>query len=456
MDIHKPLYWHQGLFLQPQHFQLLDRSFRSLLGPYQQFLLPHFWGAGDIEIQESALENRTFSLLKGNFLFKEGAHVVLPYNARIEARSFEEAWEEGGKPVTVYVGLKRLNDEGENVTVLDTTDSLLNVMTRFVTTADSDMVKDLHSDGPQANVKKLSYVLKIYWETEKAKLGDYELIPIAQLTREDGDIVLSSCFIPPCLTITSFETLLKIVREVRDLITAESHRLEEEKTQRGIYAAKDMVYLLALRSFNRFVPLLHHITETQQVHPWSVYGTLRQLVGELSTFSEKVNVLGEIVVEQSSLPAYDHGKLWECFSDIRDLVKRLIRELPGTDIVGIPMAYDGAFYSAELSQEIIAGNTSFYLVLKSKEDSNSIAQAVAKLVKVSSRESLPNLINQALSGITLDHLPVPPHQLPKGEHYIYFVIDHHSEQWAEVESCCNIALFWESAPKDLEAKVFFT
>ena len=115
MDIQRPIFWHQGLFLQPQHFQLLDLSFRSLLAPFLNFLKPYFWGIGEIKIQEASLGVRIFSIVKGNFLFQDGTHAVLPDNAIIEARRFEEAWIEGGKPLTIYVGLKKWNDAGENV-----------------------------------------------------------------------------------------------------------------------------------------------------------------------------------------------------------------------------------------------------------------------------------------------------------------------------------------------------
>ena len=96
MDIERPLYWHQGLFLQPQHFQLLERSLQSLLLPFYDFAEPHFWGVGEMEIQKAALGTRSFSPLKGNLLFSDGSHAVFPGNAVIEPRPFDEAWVEGG------------------------------------------------------------------------------------------------------------------------------------------------------------------------------------------------------------------------------------------------------------------------------------------------------------------------------------------------------------------------
>src|SRR4030042_1833852 len=148
MDIQRPLFWHQGLFLQPQHFQLLDLSMQSLCLPFHQFLQPHFWGVGDLEIQRAALGNRSLNLLQGAFLFPDGTYAVLPANAALEARSFDAVWVEGGKPFPVLLGLKKWNPSGENVTVMEKLENLSAVTTRFVTAADPEKALDLHSGGP--------------------------------------------------------------------------------------------------------------------------------------------------------------------------------------------------------------------------------------------------------------------------------------------------------------------
>ena len=457
MDIQRPLFWHQGLFLQPQHFQLFDRSFQSLLMPFHNFIEPHFWGLGEIEIQKTALGIKSFNLLKGIFLFPDGTYVVLPGNAVFEARTFNEAWVEGGKPFPIYIGIKRWNDAGENVTVLDTLENISVITTRFVSLADPEEVKDLHSGGPSGQIKRLHYVLKIIWETEREQFGDYILIPIAQLEKMGEEIRLSERFVPPCLTISGSEPLLKLIKEMRDQLAARSRQLEEYKRQKGIqtaeFGSRDMVYLLALRSLNRYVPILFHFTEVKQVHPWAVYGVLRQLIGELSSFSEKVNVMGESGDGNRMLPNYDHLNLGECFSAAQALVSKLLDEITAGPEYVIRLVYDGTYYAAELKPAIFEGRNRFYLVLKTEADPKSAIQSVAAIAKLSSREHLPILIARALTGIGLEHLPVPPQELPRRANSIYFAVDHHSDQWALVQKGHNIALYWDSAPEDMEVEL---
>ncbi len=457
MDIQRPLFWHQGLFLQPQHFQLFDRSFQSLLRPFHNFIEPHFWGLGEIEIQKTALGIKSFNLLKGIFLFPDGTYVVLPGNAVFEARTFNEAWVEGGKPFPIYIGIKRWNDAGENVTVLGTLDNISVITTRFVSLADPEEVKDLHSGGPSGQIKTLHYVLKIIWETEREQFGDYILIPIAQLEKMGEEIRLSGRFVPPCLTISGSEPLLKLIKEMRDQLAARSRQLEEYKRQKGVqtaeFGSRDMVYLLALRSLNRYVPILFHFTEVQQVHPWTGYGVLRQLIGELSSFSEKVNVMGESGDGNRMLPNYDHLNLWECFSATQALITELLDEITAGPEYVIRLVYDGTYYAAELKPAIFEGRNRFYLVLKTEADPKFVIQSVAAIAKLSSREHLPILIARALPGIGLEHLPVPPQELPRRANSIYFAVDHHSDQWALVQKGHNIALYWDNAPEDMEVEL---
>ena len=457
INIQKPLYWHQGLFLQPQHFQLLDLTFQSHLMPFRYFTQPFFWGIGEIEIQSAALGTRSFNLIKGDFLFPDGTYVVYPGNAVIEARSFNESWVEGGKPFPVYIGLKKWNAGGENVTVRDTLGNISEVITRFLTTTDPEEINDLHSGGPHANVKSMYHVLKIFWETEREQLGDYLLLPAAQLERVGEEIRLTERFVPPCLTIFSSDPLIKLIKEIRDQITARSHQLEEMKRQRGIqtaeFGSRDMVYLLALRSLNRYVPTLIHVTEVNHVHPWTVFGILRQLIGELSSFSERVNVLGELADGSRVLPPYDHWNLWDCFSSAQILITQMLDEITAGPEYVIRLLFDGTYFTADLKPAIFEGRNRFYLVLKTEEDSKFILQSLGTMAKLSAREHLPILIARALPGIKLEHLPVPPQELPRRARSHYFAVDHHSEQWNLVAKGHNIALYWDNAPEDLEVEL---
>ena len=453
----RPLFWHQGLFLQPQHLQLADLHAQSLLTPVYRYLCPYPWGIGEVEIQTAALDNLNFNLLRGNLVFPDMTYIALPGNAIIEARSFDEAWVEGGKPLGVYLGLKKWNENGENVTVLPRLSNLADVNTRFATTADPEEVQDLHQNGPPAQVQRLHHVLKVFWETEKDQLGEYQLIPVAQLERTGERVVLSEKFIPPALTIKSSDVLLRLIVDIKDQIASRGRQLESYKRDRGIhtaeFGARDTVYLLALRSLNRYIPLIEHVLASDHTHPWNVYGLLRQMIGELSAFSEQVDVMGELSDGSQAVLDYDHRSLYGCFAGTRAIITQLLDEITAGPEYAFQLLFDGTYYAAELTPAVFEGGNRFYLVFETETDPQTVLQSLETITKLSSRESLPLLIARALPGIKLEHLSAPPQELPRRVRAIYCQIDHHSDQWAEVQKGHNIALYWDTAPEDLKVEL---
>ena len=81
------------------------------------------------------------------------------------------------------------------------------------------------------------------------------------------------------LSTFSSRVLLRFIKSVSELITSTADRLEAGKKERGVHTAefgtKDMVFLLTLRTLNRFSPVLRHMLGSgKSVHPWSIYGAL--------------------------------------------------------------------------------------------------------------------------------------------------------------------------------------
>ena len=452
----RPLLWHQGLFLQPQHFQLSDIYHQALLTPLYKHLMPHLWGVGKMEIRQASLGTGSFQFASGEFVFPDMTYVVVPDNAVVEPRTFKDDWVDGGRPFPVYLGIRRFNPVGENVTTITGVEGLTGVNTRFVVSSDTEEVRDLHENGPPAQVRRLKYALKILWETEKDRFGDYEIIPLAQLERQGDAVVLSENFIPPSLNLSANVTLEKIVKEIRDQIASRGYQLEGFKRDRGIHTAefgsRDMVYLLALRSLNRYIPQLFHIIEAT-AHPWTAYGLFRQLIGELSSFSEQFTVTGGTQGGAGELPKYDHQNLWQCFARAQSVIIALLDDITAGPEYIFTLQYDGTYYSSELPPAIFEGRNRFFLVVESATDARAVLNTLSVGAKLSSRESLPILIVRALPGAGIEHLERPPQELPRRANALYFQIDQHGDQWASIQKGHNIALFWDSAPEDLKVEL---
>ncbi len=259
------------------------------------------------------------------------------------------------------------------------------------------------------------------------------------------------------MTIQSSEVLSEIVKDIRDQIGSRSRQLDEYKRQRGIhtsdFGSRDMVFMLALRTLNRYVPLLFHYTEPACTHPWHIFAVLRQLVGELSSFSNRINVVGEQEDGTSLLGKYDHDHPAGCFHAARSLISMLLDEITaGPDYV-IELLFDGTYFTADLDPSQFAEGNRYYLVVDTEEDPEMVTDSLQNIAKVGSRETLPLLIARALPGVGVEHLTLPPQELPRRAHCLYFQLNSHSDQWVDVQKYNNIALYWDKAPDDFKAEL---
>jgi type VI secretion system protein ImpJ len=299
--------------------------------------------------------------------------------------------------------------------------------------------------------------LKIFWENELEELNNYYLIPLAQLVRDGKEIKLSDKFIPPTISVSGSDELVKIIKDIRDQVSSRCRQLEEYKSPREIqstnFESGYMIYLLALRSLNRFVPVLFHLTETPNIHPWIYYGVLRQLIGELSTFTENISAAGELFDGTKVLPLYDHRNLWTCFSAVHDLVGNMLNRI----IIGpehiIRLKRDGNYFKGEIPVSAFDSRNAFYLVVRTDEEPDKVPEDIQKIAKLSSSEYIGTVISRALHGINLEQSPVPPPGLPKRPNSFYFKIDHYSSQWGEVQRSQNISFYWDTAPEDAVAQI---
>src|SRR5690349_527155 len=137
------IYWQQGMFLQPQHFQQSDLHQQFQRKPTLENGQPHFWGVGELSLSTGAIANLRIEVQSARVLFPDRSYVEYPGNAVMAARAFTADMVEGDKPVTVYLGLRRLHASDANVTTVGELGDAALASTRFATTHAAEEVPDL-------------------------------------------------------------------------------------------------------------------------------------------------------------------------------------------------------------------------------------------------------------------------------------------------------------------------
>lgn len=463
MNDNQPIFWHQGLFLQPQHFQYGDALRQHEQARLAELTLPHAWGVASLEVEEPALATLRLAIAQLSLRFRDGTLVEFPGNAILEPRAFDlERLSEGR---TAYIGLRRASPDQPSVLEFESLAEAGRAESRLAVAADAQLLPDRYTGGPNARVKLMSYVLRIFWEDEVEHLGHYDLIPLVRL-EQDGDIArVSRSFVPPSLNLAAAPGLTQIVRQVRDELVGRARQLDVFKPVSGAaMQAPDADpsqtgLLLALSVLNRHGPMLQHLLEAGQTHPWQAYGALRQLVGELSTFSERYNMLGETRDGRALVPPYRHEDPSAGFGALAMLVRTLLNEIAAAPEMMVSLLPGGpgqGFLQNDLPDGFFGLRHRYHLVVRGDLDAASTAASLPRDAKLGAPDVLDTLVTRSLPGVELIHLPDPPRGMPRRPGALYFRIDPLSEAWDAVEAARAVALFMPGAPLDLQAELIVT
>ena len=119
-----------------------------------------------------------------------------------------------------------------------------------------------------------------------------------------------------------------------------------------------------------------------------VYGTLRQLVGELSTFSEELSATGEREDGSMAVPPYDHLDLWTCYSTLHKLVGQLLDGITIGPEHLIRLDFDGRYFSGVMPGKVFDRRNRYWLVLKTEAEADAVIEAASHSLSSSARPGI--------------------------------------------------------------------
>jgi type VI secretion system protein ImpJ len=453
--VNKPLFWEHGVFLQPQHFQLEQMQRMADLAAMASFLNPWLWGLFTLRINEDALSADMFEITELGLLTRSGQFVGYPGNATLAARSFHEVWTDRAIPLRVYLGLAPFRETGGNACATDTPETAPDAFL-FTTPLNPDLIPDLHGGGPQAEVRRLRYHLRLCFNDEKE--NDLRRLPVARLSIEGERIVLDKSFVPPLVDISASPYLIRLLRDARDILLSRIRQLDEYKIVAGdISGGSDttlhgVTMFSILGALSRNVPELDNMLRAPRMHPWPAFRVLCQLVGELSVFSASLSPLGETPLGERALPTYDHASLSECFSAACEIIRRLVDSLvvgPAHSLIFEPR---GGHLGLSIPVNARGGDLTYWLMLRSTDVENMAERMLAQ-GKLAPETALAGIVSRALPGVRLIRASSPPAGLPRRKDTAYFLVDQSDPLWQTILQDGELALYLPEQPPDLWAQL---
>lgn len=453
------IYWKEGMLLQPQHFQIADRRADRAI----PFSGPFPWGVRALRIREDALALQTFAVDELDMVLPCGERVILGENAVLVPRQFEAAWTSQSEPLLVWIGLAASAPGLPDVAECDmTAEALAQARARYVTPISPERVPDLHGEGPDADVRFLYANLRLIFGTETALLDSMPAVPLARLIRDGSVIRLDPDYVPPSLELQSAPRLVEWMQGIRNIILARAKQLEDYKLlpPAGASSASDQITITArslglymmLGALSRHIPLLDHLFEAPSVHPWTAYGALRQLVGELSLFSPDLFPAGDDASGRRLVPEYDHTALGDCFETIHLIISRLASTL----ITGPAHSFlfeegpDGLRF-CHIPPHVRPVPYRYWLQLRNSRELGALRELLLSRGKLAPSTTLPALVSKALPGVRLIPSATPPSGLPRREDTLYFAVDQDDTLWQSGIRSGELGLFLPGAPEGTTA-----
>jgi type VI secretion system protein ImpJ len=266
-------------------------------------------------------------------------------------------------------------------------------------------------------------------------------------------------FIPPLVTAGASHALLETIRSIQGLLLSRCRLLDIYKGREalaGSQSGSPFTSFLALRSLNRYIPVLSHMAEAVDLHPWHFYGVLRQLAGELSSFSVQYDALGRLKDGSERIAPYDHQNLGHCFQTAALLIEEMLDGLTGGTETSIALQREGEYFRAKIPADFFDAQYDYYLQVRTRENRQKLVDMAGHVVKVGSDEEIELLMSRALPGVRIEPVKGPVPGLAEVPDVINMRADTSSRSWDEVKKRRAICLYWKDAPADMTVALIIT
>ncbi len=439
----QPVLWTKGVMLSPQHLQTQDRFLEDLLEFQLATLTFCPWGFSRLEMDHEQLAGGTFALSAASGIFPDGLLFDMPGSDPLPPpKVLESLWEPDMQALDIFLAVPEYRPGGHNVSAPQSARD-----TRYRVEVISR--RDENTGLSEKPIQVAQKNVRLLAQSEVAEGSS--ALRVARVQRApSGEFSLDPRFIPPLLDIAASAHLLTINRQLIEILSAKSSTLSGGRRQRNQsladFGITDVANFWLLYTINTHFPQLRHIYETRRGHPSELYNAMLALAGALTTFSS--------VVHPRDLPAYDHADLAACFGRLDTIVRDLLETVVPSTCVSLPLReIRPTIHATAVDEDRYLAAPQLYLAVSAQMKADDLLKRAPHLLKVSAADHLDKLVRQALSGVSLTHVPNPPSAVPVKLNYHYFLLGKSGEAWDAVVRARNLAAYVPSEFTDAQLEL---
>lgn len=446
MSLPSKVLWSEGLPLDAQHFQQLDRYHEGRLHHVSRALNPDAWGVQAARWNVEGVSRGTLSAESLTLVFGDGEICqapgtdALPLGVNLADLPAEE------HSFVIHAALPVLKGHGGNVCVTDAAADTDDSRYRQLEMETQDLFTD-------ALISRVTYLRKnLTLLSPSAARAGFECIPVVRVCRKaDNTFEIDPTFVPPALSLEGAPALQEMLRNLLGKMAAKADALHHVQRQPRGHAIEAQVGDVA--SFWMLSTILTASAGLSQcgltAHPRHLFDKLLTLAGALMAFSRKYAV--------ADLPRYDHEDYGQCFQDICAIIRDLLDTVLSSRYVSIPLAKpDGnhPYFTAQLDAAMMESRPRLYLAVNANLPALELVSLLPRQLKVGSPQDVEAMVRTALSGVPLLHMAQVPQEVPVRPDTCYFSIEHRGDRYDAMIKAQTLAVYAPASVPDLRLELF--
>ncbi len=425
--------WHEGMYLGPHHFQVQSQSFEDLVHFSTSSLWFAPYGVIGCKLDADALQNGMLSLVHARGLFPDGLAFQMPdADALPPVLDITELFSPTRESLLVLLAVPERRPEGPNC-ALDSEPSTLEVRYRAEMRALPDENTGRDEKEIQLGRKNIRFAL----ETQDNQ--GLVTLPVARVLRDgSGRFIFDPGFIPPCLQISASDRLLVTAKTLVDILDEKSASLSRARRAtaqgRAGYSSEEIASFWFVHTVNESLSVLRHLSVSERGHPEQLYLEMSRLAGALCTFG--------LDSHPETLPAYNHDDLEKCFGPLNQHIRAHLELVVPSNCVQIPLVLAGRnFRAGDVLDQRCLDRARWVLAVRADTGEAEIIAKTPRLIKISSKDLLPELVKTALPGLGLVHLPIPPSAIAPKVEFQYFGISRTGSSWEHIVQTRKVGVY---------------
>lgn len=418
--------WREGLFLRQQHFQQQDRHLDALVAARAQSGRPYPWGITELVINQNLAALGKFGIERLAGVMPDGLPfsipaqlpppppLDIPANTRDAVICLTLPAHQPGS-----VEYRAVGEAGRATTryVVETVD-----------------VPDVFAEERAQEPIEIARPNFAFGFTRDETYGRV-LLGLARIRETNaGALVFDERFIPATLATTGSARLTGFLA---DIIGRAEQRIDElalRAVEAADGGAETIANFLLLQMLNRCQAQLAHLAALPMLHPERLYEALLGMASELATLTSARR-------RPPPFPAYDHQRPQQCFEPLVDAIQAALSAMYDRAAIMLPLVEAGlGAYTSRITDPGLYKEGYFFLAVTAGAPLEEVRARFPSVAKIGPVQKMRQIVDSALTGVPLRHVPTPPPQIRAVPGYVYFELDRSSEDWASFATAPALGL----------------